>query len=106
MFGSGVTTLTISNEEMIDIMKIINSLEESGLLIKDVSKTIKNKAEEQIGRFLSMLFGTFGVSLLGNLLTGNGTIWAGESMLEQVIIFNGASSFNNLWNTKALSKQT
>ena len=106
IFGSGVTTLIISNEEMNDIMKIIKSLEETGLLIKDVSKTIKNKAEEQIGRFLSMLFGTLGASLLGNLLTGNGTIWAGESMLEQVIIFNGASSFNNLWNTKALSKQT
>ena len=106
IFGSGVTTLTISSEEMIDIMKIIKSLEESGLLIKDVSKTIKNKSEEQIGWFLSMLFGTLGASLLGNLLTGNGTIWAGESMLEQVIIFNGASSFNNLWNTKALSKQT
>ena len=74
IFGSGVTTLTISSEEMIDIMKIIKSLEESGLLIKDVSKTIKNKAEEQIGRFLSMLFGTLGASLLGNLLTGNGTI--------------------------------
>ena len=48
-FGSGVTTLIISNEEINDIMKIIKSLEESGLLIKDVSKTIKNKSEEQIG---------------------------------------------------------
>ena len=42
MFGSGKTTLIISNEEMNDIMKIVKSLEESGLLMKDVSKTIKN----------------------------------------------------------------
>ena len=74
IFGSGVTTLIISNEEMNGIMKIIKSLEESGLLIKDVSNAIKNKSEEQICRFLSMLFGTLGASLLGNLLTGNGTI--------------------------------
>ena len=47
IFGSGNTTLIISNEEMNDIMKIIKSLEESGLLIKSVSKTIKNKAKEQ-----------------------------------------------------------
>ena len=47
IFGSGNTTLIISNEEMNDIMKIIKSLEESGLLIKGVSKTIKNKAKEQ-----------------------------------------------------------
>ena len=45
MFGSCVTTLITFNEEMIDIMKIVKSLEESGLLIKDVSKTIKNKAK-------------------------------------------------------------
>ena len=47
MFGSGNTTLIISNEEMNDIMRIVKSLEESGLLIKDVSKPIKNEAEEQ-----------------------------------------------------------
>ena len=47
MFGSGVTTLIISNEEMNDIMKIVKSLEESGLLIKGVSETIKNEAKEQ-----------------------------------------------------------
>ena len=47
MFRSGFATLTISNEEMNDIKKIINSLEESGLLIKDVSETIKNEAKEQ-----------------------------------------------------------
>ena len=47
MFGSGTTALIISNEEINDIMKIVKSLEESGLLIKDVSKTIKNEAKEQ-----------------------------------------------------------
>ena len=47
MFGSGATTLIISNEEMIDIMKIIKSLEESGLLIKGVSETIKNEAKNK-----------------------------------------------------------
>ena len=46
MFGSGFTTLIISNEEMNDIMKTVKSLEESGLLIKHVSQTIKNEAKE------------------------------------------------------------
>ena len=73
IFGSGITTLIISNKEMNDIMKIVKSLEESGLLIKDVSETIKNKAKEQKGGFLGMLLGTLGASLSGNLLTGKGT---------------------------------
>ena len=47
LFGSGMTTLIISTEEMNDIMKTVKSLEESGLLIKGVSKTIKNEAKEQ-----------------------------------------------------------
>ena len=47
MFGSGFTTLIISNEEMNDIMKIVKSLEESGFLIKGVSKTIKNEANNK-----------------------------------------------------------
>ena len=55
MFGSGATTLITSNEEMNYFMKIVKSLEESGLLIKDVSETIKNEAKEQKGEFLSML---------------------------------------------------
>ena len=74
MLGSGFTTLKISNEEMNDIMKIVKSLEESSLLIKRFSETIKNEAEEQKGRPLSMLLGTLAASLLGNLLAGNGTI--------------------------------
>ena len=46
MFGSGTMTLIISNKEMSDIMKIVKYLEESGLLIKDVSETIKNEAKK------------------------------------------------------------
>ena len=60
-------TLIISNEEMNDIMKIVTSLEESGLLIKGVNEAIKNEVKEQKGVFLSMLLGTLGASLLGNL---------------------------------------
>ena len=71
MFGSGTcpsdlasrTTLITSSEEMNDIMKIIKSLEESGLLIKGVSETIKNEAKEQKGGFFGMLLGTLGASL-------------------------------------------
>ena len=64
------------------IMKIIKSLEESGLLINGVSKTIKNKAKEQERWFLSMLLGMLGASLLGNLLTGKNTIRAGENTIR------------------------
>ena len=74
MFGSGTTTLIISNEEIKDVMKIIKSLEESGLLIKDVREIIKNEVKEQKGGYLEMLLGTLGASLLGNLLTGKGAI--------------------------------
>ena len=52
------TTLIISNEEVNDIMKIVKSLEDSGLLIKCVSETIKNEAKEQQDWFLRMLLGT------------------------------------------------
>ena len=78
MFGSGFSTLIISNEEINDIMKIVKSLEESGLLIKSVGKTIKN----QKGRLLGMLLGTLGASLLRNLLTGKHTIRAGEETIR------------------------
>ena len=59
-------------------MKIVNSLEKSGLLKKGVSGTIKNEAKEQNGGFLGMLLGTLIASLLENLLTGKGKIRAGE----------------------------
>ena len=81
MFGSGNTTLIISKEEMNDTMKIIKSLKESVLLIKGVSETIKNEAKEQKEGFLSMLLGTLGAGLLGNLLEGKGTIRTGEGAI-------------------------
>ena len=67
-----MTLIIISNEEMNDIIKIIQALENSGILLKGVTKTIKNETKEQEGGFLSMLLGTLGASLLGNLLTGKG----------------------------------
>ena len=82
MFGSGITALIISNEVMNDIMKIVKSLEEYGLLIKGVSKTIKNKAKKTKGRFLGMLLGTLGATLLRHLLTGKNKIRAGEGTVR------------------------
>ena len=78
LHGSGNTTLIILNEEMNDIMKIIQAHENSNILLKRVTKTIKNETKEQKGRFLSMLLGTLGASLLGNLLTGKGILRAGS----------------------------
>ena len=79
--GSGVK-LVIEQEDMIDIMKIIEALENSGILLKGVSKTIKNETKEQRGGFLSMLLGTLRASLLGNLLTdGKGIMRAGEGSI-------------------------
>ena len=72
VLGSGTTTLVISNEEMNDIMKIVQALDDLNILLKGVSETMKNKTEEQIGGFLSMLLGTLRASLLRNLLTGKG----------------------------------
>ena len=72
--GSGTTTLIISNEEMNDIMKIVQALEDSNILLKGITKTIKNETKEQKGGFLSMLLGTLGATLLENLLTGKGTV--------------------------------
>ena len=60
----------ISNKEMDDIMKLVKSLKYTSLLIKGVSKTIQNEAKKQKGGFLSILLGTLGASLLGNLLAG------------------------------------
>ena len=59
-------------------MKIVEALEDSNILLKGVTKTIKNETKEQKGGFLSMLLGTLGASLLGNLLTGNGIVRAGS----------------------------
>ena len=63
---------------MNDIMKIIEVLENSSILLKGVTKTIENETKEQRAGFLSMLLGTLGASLLGSLLTGKGMLRAGE----------------------------
>ena len=81
MLASCMTSLIISNEEMNDIMKTVRSLEESGLLIKDVCKRIKNEAKEEKGGFFGMFLGALGASLLENLLAANNTIRAGEGII-------------------------
>ena len=86
--GSGATKgagnkLIVEQEDMNDIMKIIKALENSGILLKGVSKAIKNETKEQKGGFLSMLHGTLGASLLGNLLTGGkGIMRAGDGIVR------------------------
>ena len=79
--GSGIK-LIIEEEDMQDIIKIIKELENSDILLKGVSKTIENAIKEQRGGFLSMLLGTLGASLLGNLLTGKGIMRAGEGIVR------------------------
>ena len=95
--GSGVK-LIIEEEDMNDIMKIIEALENSGILLKGVSKTIENETKEQKGGFLSMLLGTLAASLLGNLLTGgkgimradDGIVRAGEGSVASRAKGNGS----------------
>ena len=70
--------LIIWNDQINDIIKIVKSLEDSGFLLKGVTETVQNEAKEQKGGFLSMLFGTLGASLLGNILTGQGINRAGK----------------------------
>ena len=72
----------ISNEEMNDKMKILQGLEDSNILLKGVTKTVQNEVKEQKGGFLSMLLGTLGASLLGNLLIGKGINRAGEGIIR------------------------
>ena len=104
---SETTTLVISNDEMKDIITIVKCLEDSGLLLKGVSKTIQNEAEEQ-KECPSMLLRTIGASLLGNKLAGKRINRAGEGVIEikELVmdikdkitktkwIFNAPSSFN------------
>ena len=76
---------------MKDILKIVKSLEDSGIPLKGVSET-KDEAKEQKGGFLSMLLGTLGASLLGNMLAGKGVIRAGEGQLELVMDLKNVDS--------------
>ena len=99
MRGEGIK-LVIEQEDMNDIIKIIEALENSGILLKGVTKTIENETKEQRGGFLSMLLGTLGASLLGNLLSGKGLSRAGEGIVragegvKKKIQFDAISSIN------------
>ena len=79
--GDGIK-LVIEQEDMNDIIKIIEALENSGILLKGVTKTIENETKEQRGGFLSMLPGTLGAGLLGNLLSGKGLARAGKGIVR------------------------
>ena len=61
---------------MNDMIKIVQALEDSDILLKGVTKTIKNETKEQKGGFLGMLLGTLGASLLRNILAGKGIVRA------------------------------
>ena len=78
ILGSGNTTLVISNKDMDNLMKIVKSLEDSGLLLKRFTESFQNEVKEQKGGFLSMLLGTLGASLIRNFLTGKGIHRAGK----------------------------
>ena len=128
ILGSGHnnnTILIIWNDQMGDILKIVKFLNYSGVLLKGVSETIQNKSKEQRVGFLSMLLGTLGTSLVGDLLTkklsgkgviraGEGVITAGEGVIRAGYGFKRSSlkkidsitSFNKLWNISILSKWT
>ena len=81
ILGSGNnTTLIISNKDMDDLIKIVKSLEDSGLLLKGITESVQNELKEQKGEFLSMLLATLGASLLGNLLTGKGVNKKGKGI--------------------------
>ena len=82
ILGSGTTALIISNDEMEDIIEVVKSIEDSGLLLKGVSETIQNEAKEEKGGILSMLLGTLCASLLGDILAGKGMNRAGEGFIR------------------------
>ena len=76
LHGSRTTTLKISNKEMNDRRKIVQALEDYNILLKGVTKTIKNETKEQKGAFFSMLLSTLGANLLGNLVAETGIVTA------------------------------
>ena len=90
LLGSGTTTLIISNDEMDDILKIVKSLENSGLLLKGVGETIQHETKEQRGGFLIMLLGTLGASLLcdilSKVLSGKGVIRGGDGTIRELVM--------------------
>ena len=106
--GLGVK-LIIEQEDMNDIMKITEALENSGILLKGVTKTIENKTKEQRGGFLGMLLETLGASLLGNLLTGGkGIMRAGDGIVHagDGIVRGGEGSVASRAKGKGSKKKT
>ena len=105
--GHNNTTLIISNDKMDDILKIVKSLEDAGVLLKGVSETIQNEPKEQRGGFLSMLLGTLGASLLGDLLiknlSGKGVIRGGEGVIRAGYT-SERSSLKNVDSTTSFNK--
>ena len=83
ILGSGNhTTRIISNDDMQDLLKLVKSLEDSGLFLDGITETVKNEVEEEKCGFLSMLLGTLGASLLGNMLAGRGVTRAEEGTIK------------------------
>ena len=74
ILGSRATKLILSSDEIGDINKIVKALEDSSLLLKGATETVQNEVKEQKGGFRSVLLGTLGTGLLGDLLTGKGAI--------------------------------
>ena len=83
ILGSGNhITLIISNDDMQDTLKIVKSLEDSGILLDGITETVENEVKKQKGGFLSMLLGTLGASLLEKMLAGRGVIRPGEGTIR------------------------
>ena len=87
IYGTTTRALIISNEELEDIIKIVKLHEESGWILKRISQTVKNEANKQKLRFLSMLLGTIAASILGSELAWKGVIRADEGVLRAGQIF-------------------
>ena len=114
--GTEIETLIISNKGMNDILKIVQVLEDSNILLKRITKTIENETKDKKGRLLGMLLGTLGASLLENMWTGKGILRAGSENKEGKGILragygskknlNPTPSFKKLWNTEVLSEWT
>ena len=92
ILGSGTATLIISKDGMEEIMKIVKSIEDSGLLLKGGNETIQNEAKGQKAGFLSMLLGTLGASLLRNMLAGKRINRAGDGMIRAGYGSKGSST--------------
>ena len=76
---------------MEEIIEIVKSFKDSGLLLNGGSETIQNEAKEQKGEFLSMLLGTLGASLFGNIIAGNEINRAGKVFIRAAYRFKRSS---------------